>query len=222
MLSLKLLPAVFLAGFAVAQNTTSSSGSGSSSDNTVFDVSEVNLSQRGLLHSCLQACELYADFSGQWDGVINSSPIVPNCVAGMLQILPISKRVCAEYVLKAKFPRDKQMRGNCTCKNGTAPALAAYADTYASNECQARFAACRNQNPGSQTCIECGTLRADDVPASTSSASTAAATSSTGSAESAAPATTSGPPSSGGNVLMGAEMGVKGAVGLLAAMGLML
>ncbi|KAL8935448.1 MAG: hypothetical protein Q9216_005415 [Gyalolechia sp. 2 TL-2023] len=115
---------------------------------------------------------------------------------------------------------------SCICANGTSPDFAAYANTYESDVCQARFAACRTQNPGSQSCVECGTLRADDVPAGTSSSaapSTAAATSmaaetATGEAASA----TSGAPSSGGNILVSAEMGVKGAVGLLAAMGLVL
>lgn len=86
MLSLKLLSVVLLAALAVAQNTTSSSGSGSSTDNTDFDVNEVNLSERGLLHSRPQALELHSDSCGQWHGVINSAPIVPNCVAGMLQL----------------------------------------------------------------------------------------------------------------------------------------
>lgn len=86
MLSLKLLSAVLLAALAVAQNTTSSSGSDSSTDNTDFDVNEVNLSERGLLHSRPQALELHSDSCGQWHGVINSAPIVPNCVAGMLQL----------------------------------------------------------------------------------------------------------------------------------------
>ncbi|KAL8716546.1 MAG: hypothetical protein Q9225_006139 [Loekoesia sp. 1 TL-2023] len=115
---------------------------------------------------------------------------------------------------------------SCICNNGTSPALDAYANTFASDTCQARFAACRQQNPGSQSCVQCGTLKADDVPASTSSsaaASTVAATSSaSGSTTSATGAASSGSPSNGANVLVSAEMGVKGAVGLLAAMGLVL
>lgn len=115
---------------------------------------------------------------------------------------------------------------SCICNNGTSPDLGAYQNTYVSDICQARFAVCRTQNPGSQACVNCGTLKADDVPASTSSsaaASTAAATSmASGTATGGAATTTSGAPSSGGNMLVGAEMGVKGAVGLLAAMGLVL
>ncbi|KAL8728295.1 MAG: hypothetical protein Q9181_005387 [Wetmoreana brouardii] len=113
----------------------------------------------------------------------------------------------------------------CTCSNGTTPALGAYAETFVSDECQARFAACRQQNPGSDACIKCGMLKADDVPASTSSmaaASTAAATSTAaGGAASAAGAANPGQTSNAA-MLVGAEMGVKGAVGLLAAMGLVL
>lgn len=115
---------------------------------------------------------------------------------------------------------------SCICANGTSPDFAAYANTYESDVCQARFAACRTQHPGSEACIECGTLKADDVPASTSSsaaASTAAATSmASGNPTGEAASATSGAPSSGGNVLIAAEMGVKGAVGLLAAMGLVI
>lgn len=45
MLTLKLLFAAVMAGFVVAQNTNSSS----ESDNTNFDVNQINLSQRGML-----------------------------------------------------------------------------------------------------------------------------------------------------------------------------
>ncbi|KAL8638830.1 MAG: hypothetical protein Q9228_004049 [Teloschistes exilis] len=117
---------------------------------------------------------------------------------------------------------------SCTCANGTAPGLAYYANTWDSDVCAARFAACRTQNPGSDQCINCPTLKADTVQASTSSmaaASTAAATST--SAGSTATGAGAANPGTTGNaaapgVMVGAEIGVKGAVGLLAVMGLML
>ncbi|KAL8771651.1 MAG: hypothetical protein Q9194_004828 [Teloschistes cf. exilis] len=109
-----------------------------------------------------------------------------------------------------------------------APGLAYYANTWDSDVCAARFAACRTQNPGSDQCINCPTLKADTVQASTSSmaaASTAAATST--SAGSTATGAGAANPGTTGNaaapgVMVGAEIGVKGAVGLLAVMGLML
>ncbi|KAL8716285.1 MAG: hypothetical protein Q9220_000190 [cf. Caloplaca sp. 1 TL-2023] len=159
-----------MAGFVVAQNSTSSSSG--SSDNTIFDVNSIDLTERE--NNC------------------NANPI--------------------SYV--------------CTCANGTSPDLDAYANTFNSDECQARFAACRTQNPGSNACIQCGTLKADDVQpssSSTSASSTAAATSTGTSA--AGGATNTAAASTGGNTraIMGAEMGVKGLVAvLLGMMGLML
>ncbi|KAI4124908.1 MAG: hypothetical protein LQ338_004569 [Usnochroma carphineum] len=190
MLTLKLLFAAVMAGFVVAQNTNSSS----ESDNTNFDVNQINLSQR----------------------VAWCNDQTTNC-----------PKLCGGRT----FTTDNRCLANtntvsCLCANGTSPDLAAYANTFASDECQARFAACRQQNPGSQACIQCGTLKADDVPTSTSSmaaSSTGAATSSTsGSTTSPTGAASSGKAKSSGNVLMATEMGVKGVVGLLAAMGLVL
>lgn len=196
MLSIKLFFVALLAGFVAAQNTTSSSGS-SSPDNTNFDPN-TNVDQTARTQFCN-------------DQTTNC----PKLCGGM------------------KFTKDNRCVAmatsttySCICNNGTSPDLGAYANTYVSDICQARFAACRTQNPGSQACVTCGTLKAADVPASTSSmaaASTAAATSmASGTATGGAATTTSGAPSSGGNILVGAEMGVKGAVGLLAAMGLVL
>ncbi|KAL9043056.1 MAG: hypothetical protein Q9180_000136 [Flavoplaca navasiana] len=104
---------------------------------------------------------------------------------------------------------------------------AAYADTFVSQTCQARFAACRTQNPGSESCIECGTLRAADVPAATSSMpaaeSTGAAADATQSAAGGEATGAAGDSQSNahGPLIGGMEM-VKGAVGLIAAMGLVL
>ncbi|KAL8881074.1 MAG: hypothetical protein Q9198_001646, partial [Flavoplaca austrocitrina] len=116
---------------------------------------------------------------------------------------------------------------SCVCSNGTSPDLAAYADTFVSQTCQARFAACRTQNPGSESCIECGTLRAADVPAATSSMpaaeSTVAAADATESAAGGEATGSAGDSQSNahGPLIGGMEM-VKGAVGLIAAMGLVL
>ncbi|KAL8670493.1 MAG: hypothetical protein Q9168_004975 [Polycauliona sp. 1 TL-2023] len=112
---------------------------------------------------------------------------------------------------------------SCLCSNGTSPDLAAYADTFVSQTCQARFAACRTQNPGSDACVTCGTLKAADVPMSTSSmaaASTAAATSSGSGAKSTGAAANT--KSAAGAPLIGGMELVKGAVGLVAAMGFVL
>ncbi|KAL9602355.1 MAG: hypothetical protein Q9219_001921 [cf. Caloplaca sp. 3 TL-2023] len=196
MLSFKLLLAAVMAGFVAAQNTTSSSGSGSSSsDNTIFDENSVDRTTRT-----------------QW--CADQTTNCPKLCGGPKFF---KENRCVAMESSTTF--------SCLCSNGTSPDLEAYANTFPSDSCQARFAACRQQNPGSQSCIQCGTLKADDVPASTSSAaaaSTAAATSSASGTEPSATAATTGAPSSGGNILVGAEMGVKGAVGLLAAMGLML
>ncbi|KAL8902143.1 MAG: hypothetical protein Q9192_000126, partial [Flavoplaca navasiana] len=116
---------------------------------------------------------------------------------------------------------------SCVCSNGTSPDLAAYADTFVSQTCQARFAACRTQNPGSESCIECGTLRPADVPAATSSMpaaeSTGAAADATQSAAGGEATGAAGDSQSNahGPLIGGMEM-VKGAVGLVAAMGLVL
>ncbi|KAL8837581.1 MAG: hypothetical protein Q9170_002458 [Blastenia crenularia] len=192
MLSFKLLLAAVMAGLVVAQNTTSSSGSGS--DNTVFNVDVVDQTQRT-----------------QWCG--DQTTNCPKLCGGMKFT---KENRCVAMQSSTTY--------SCICTNGTSPDLAAYANTFVTDTCEARFAACRQQNPGSQACVQCPSQKADDVPASTSSssaASTAAATSS-GSTASATGATSSGAPSSGANILVSAEMGVKGAVGLLAAMGLVL
>ncbi|KAL8998707.1 MAG: hypothetical protein Q9169_002262 [Polycauliona sp. 2 TL-2023] len=119
---------------------------------------------------------------------------------------------------------DEPISYSCICTNGTSPDLAAYADTFVSETCQARFAACRTQNPGSEECIECGTLKATDVPMATSSMagaeSTAAATSSGAEAASTGAAADS-QSTAGGPLIGGMEM-IKGAVALVAAMGLVL
>ncbi|KAI4195495.1 MAG: hypothetical protein LQ346_003420 [Caloplaca aetnensis] len=214
-----------MAGFVVAQTTTSSStsasssGSSSSSDNTNFDVTNIDRTRRSKHIERLWIFKLHADHDEQLHGARTKPPIVPFCVAGKLQPpLPSDRMDDKNTTVGAMIM--------CTCQNGTAPALASYANTYVSDQCQERFAACRIQNPGSDACITCGTLKATDVPASTSSAaatSTAAATSSAeGSTTSPTGANSSGPPSSGGNILVNAEMGVKGLAALLAAMGLML
>ncbi|KAL8900448.1 MAG: hypothetical protein Q9207_005696 [Kuettlingeria erythrocarpa] len=206
MLSFKLLLAALMAGFVVAQTTTSSStsasssGSSSSSDNTNFQVTNIDRTRRtswckDQTTNCPVLCG-GAAFTKENSCIVNDQ----NTTVGATIM--------------------------CTCQNGTAPALASYANTYVSDQCQERFAACRIQNPGSDACITCGTLKATDVPASTSSASatsTAAATSSAeGSTTSPTGASSSGAPSSGGNILVNAEMGVKGVAALLAAVGLML
>ncbi|KAI4286192.1 MAG: hypothetical protein L6R38_000088 [Xanthoria sp. 2 TBL-2021] len=115
---------------------------------------------------------------------------------------------------------------SCVCTDGTSPDLAAYADTFVSKTCQARFRACREQNPGSEACIECGTRSAAEVPTSTSSMAAAASTAAADATSSAAGGAATGAAGdsqsqAGGPMIGGMEM-VKGAVGLVAAMGLVL
>ncbi|KAI4166179.1 MAG: hypothetical protein LQ342_000065, partial [Letrouitia transgressa] len=106
--------------------------------------------------------------------------------------------------------------------NGTAPYLVGYLNTFDNHVCQAAFAKCRVDNPGSQSCPKCGTLKATDVQPSTASTSAAASSTAAGTSggTAAAPAATSSPTNAA--MMIGAELGIKGAVGLLAAMGLML
>lgn len=112
----------------------------------------------------------------------------------------------------------------CVCANGTSPDLAAYANTFVSDTCQARFAACRTQNPGSDACIQCGTLKADSVPMSTSSMSAASSTAAATSSGTGGGATGAAGPSqsNAAEPLIGGMEMVKGAVGIVAAMGLVL
>ncbi|KAL8925092.1 MAG: hypothetical protein Q9172_002359 [Xanthocarpia lactea] len=181
-----------MAGFVAAQNSTS--GTSGNADNTVFNVNEVDRTQRAQwcndqLANCPRLC------GGR------SSTKENNCLAD-----PISY--------------------SCICTNGTSPDLAAYADTFVSQTCQARFAACRQQNPGSDACVTCGTLKPEDVPTSTSSvaaaSSTAAADATAAGAEAEATGAADSAPSNGAQTLMGGMDMVKGAVGLIAAMGLVL
>ncbi|KAL8653731.1 MAG: hypothetical protein Q9226_003726 [Calogaya cf. arnoldii] len=121
---------------------------------------------------------------------------------------------------------DEPISYSCVCNDGTKPDLAAYADTFESKTCQARFAACRTQNPGSEACIECGTKLASEVPTSTSSMAAAATTAAEDATSSAAGGEATGAAGSsqskaGGQMIGGMEM-VKGAVGLVAAMGFVL
>ncbi|KAL8865087.1 MAG: hypothetical protein Q9174_007078 [Haloplaca sp. 1 TL-2023] len=182
-----------MAGFAVAQNsTTGGSSTDQPNDNTDFDVSEVDLSIR--VSWCADQTTNCPKLCGGRDFTQDN-----RCVAG-----------------DTTNPEPY----TCLCTNGTEPALGAYANTFVSDQCQARFAACRTQNPGSTACVECGTLTPDDVPMSTSSMaaeSTAAATAA-GAEETAAPAESTG----GANAMVGAEMGVKGVVGVVAIVGLFL
>ncbi|KAL8914924.1 MAG: hypothetical protein Q9171_000551 [Xanthocarpia ochracea] len=165
-----------MAGFVAAQNSTS--GTSGNTDNTVFNVNEVDRTQRGKLRYIYLFVEL--------------DPISYSCI----------------------------------CTNGTSPDLAAYADTFVSQTCQARFAACRQQNPGSDACVTCGTLQPEDVPMSTSSmaaaSSTAAADATSAEAGAEATGAADSSPSNAAQTLMGPMDMVKGAVGLIAAMGLVL
>ncbi|KAL9027418.1 MAG: hypothetical protein Q9196_004049 [Gyalolechia fulgens] len=232
MLSLKLIFAALMAGFVAAQNSTTNSGSGSNPDNTNFNPNtDVDRTQR------TQWC---ADQTTNCPKLCGGMKFTKEnrCVA--VRILP--PFVDSLYLPSPRSPHQGPFRMtggetnpsflqmeastdySCVCSNNTSPDFAAYANTYESDVCQARFAACRTQNPGSENCVQCGTLKADDVPASTSSsaaASTAAATSMASGTSEAAPTASAGTPN-GGNILLNAEMGVKGAAGLLAAMGLIL
>ncbi|KAL8814882.1 MAG: hypothetical protein Q9223_005932 [Gallowayella weberi] len=197
MLSFKLLLAALTAGLVVAQNSTT--GSSGNTDNTIFNVNEIDRTQRAFTKE-------------------------NRCIAVSLPLpLPAyfaPKPFSTRYLLTTyKDP----ISYVCQCSNGTSPDLAAYANTFVSDTCQARFKACRDQNPGSDLCVKCGTLKADDVPKSTSSssaASTAAATSS-GTGGGATGAAGPSQKNAAEPMIGGMEM-VKGAVGIVAAMGLVL
>lgn len=101
----------------------------------------------------------------------------------------------------------------CTCANGTGPAdIDQYQDTLPNHICQATFAQCRTANPGSDSCITCGTLKPSDVEAIPVSTSSAAASSSA----TAAATTPAASPSAMTTGTNGARK-VEGAVGGLAA-----
>ncbi|KAL8768657.1 MAG: hypothetical protein Q9209_005216 [Squamulea sp. 1 TL-2023] len=187
MLSIKFLFAAIMAGFVVAQNSTS--GTSGNTDNTIFDVNMVDRTRR------VQWCNDQRTNCPKLCGGEN------NCEGD-----PVSY--------------------SCICTNGTSPDLAAYADTFVSQTCQARFAACRQQNPGSDSCITCGTLKADNVPMSTSSmaaASSTAAADATSSGAGGAATGSAGPSqSNAAEPLVGGMEILKGAVGLVAVVGLVL
>ncbi|CAL8578134.1 hypothetical protein XPA_003936 [Xanthoria parietina] len=192
MLSIKLLCAAILANFVAAQNSTS--GTSGNTDNTVFDVNTVDRTTRA-----------------QWCNDQRTN--CPKLCGG--QMSTKENNCFAEPISYS-----------CVCTNGTSPDLAAYADTFVSQTCQARFAACRQQNPGSEACITCGTLSAADVPMATSSMAAAASTAAADATSSAAGGAATGAAGdsqskAGGPMIGGMEM-VKGAVGLVAAMGLVL
>ncbi|KAI4246802.1 MAG: hypothetical protein L6R40_001831 [Gallowayella cf. fulva] len=190
MLSFKLLLAALMAGFVAAQNSTS--GTSGSTDNTIFDVNNVDTTSR------VQWCN---------DQYTN----------------------CPKLCGGPKFTKENRCIADpisytCVCANGTSPDLAAYANTFVSDTCQARFAACRTQNPGSDACIQCGTLKADSVPMSTSSMSAASSTAAATSSGTGGGATGAAGPSqsNAAEPLIGGMEMVKGAVGIVAAMGLVL
>ncbi|KAL8732892.1 MAG: hypothetical protein Q9166_002493 [cf. Caloplaca sp. 2 TL-2023] len=222
MLFFKLFFAALLAGFVAAQNSTSGS-----SDNTIFDVNNVDQTSR------VQWCNDQTTNCPKLCGGMKFTK-ENRCIAVSFLFLPSPSPSLgprrdspSSSVQPTNQPPSLQepISYTCQCTNGTSPNLAAYANTFESDVCQARFAACRTQNPGSDACIQCGTLKADDVPASTSSmaaaSSTVAAATSSGTGGAATGAT--GPSQSGAAApLIGGMEMLQGAVGIVAAMGLVL
>ncbi|CAD6571887.1 MAG: hypothetical protein ASARMPRED_004900 [Alectoria sarmentosa] len=108
----------------------------------------------------------------------------------------------------------------CTCANGSSPPnIGEYQGTLPNFICEATFAQCRIANPGSEACKTCGTLMPSDVPAITSSTSSAAATSATSTATTSSASTTASSNSKSGAGRVEAVGGViGGALGLAAVM----
>lgn len=112
----------------------------------------------------------------------------------------------------------------CTClPDGDTPdKIEQYVGTVPNSACLAQFKDCRLKNPGSKNCPVCGTLQPSDVaavvPSSTAASSSA---SSTSSPSVTAASTTPSASSTGAAVRMGAEVGGV-AVGLAAALGMLL
>ncbi|KAL8799545.1 MAG: hypothetical protein Q9182_005820 [Xanthomendoza sp. 2 TL-2023] len=189
MLSFKLLLVALTAGLVAAQNSTT--GSSGNTDNTIFNVNEIDRTQRA-----------------QW-----CNDQTTNC-----------PKLCGG----PKFTKENRCIAEpisyvCQCTNGTSPDLAAYANTFVSDTCQARFKACRDQNPGSDLCVKCGTLKADDVAMSTSASSAASTASATSSGTGGGATGATGPSqSNAAEPMIGGMDMVKGAVGIVAAMGLVL
>ncbi|KAL2046329.1 hypothetical protein N7G274_001776 [Stereocaulon virgatum] len=108
---------------------------------------------------------------------------------------------------------------NCTCTNGTGPSnIDQYSDTLPNSICNQVFANCVKANPNSSNqCVKCGTLKASDVPAGTSSTSSSAV--STTATASSAPASSGKP-----NHAVGQKEGRIGGVaaGVIAAAALVL
>ena len=89
MLSFKLLVAALMAGFVMAENTTSSSGSGSSSpDNTIFNVDQVDQTTRSKHLYGSIASDIHTNACAQLNGAVTKRQIAPSCVAGECQQHP--------------------------------------------------------------------------------------------------------------------------------------
>lgn len=117
-----------------------------------------------------------------------------------------------------RFSTQQTLTYECLCRNGSEPAdIDQYLDTLPNHICQATFAQCREDNPGSDSCVECGTLRADDVPMAVASSSAASSTSMASATEAAEPAaaTEEGAASHGRSIIGGAAIGVAGLMGAL-------
>lgn len=111
----------------------------------------------------------------------------------------------------------------CACNNGSSPPpdIAQYFNTIPNQVCNAEFAQCRIDNPGSQSCKTCGTLDPKKIPAGVKSTSSSSASSTQASSTSAAPATTTSASTQGNNAARG-KMDVGAVLGALAAAGALL
>ncbi|MCJ1471361.1 hypothetical protein MMC07_010009 [Pseudocyphellaria aurata] len=106
----------------------------------------------------------------------------------------------------------------CACNNGSSPPpdIAQYLNTVPNFACNARFAQCRKDTPGSQSCKTCGTLDPMKIPAAVSSTSSASSTQA--SSTSAAPAATTSASAQGNNAARW-QMDAGAVLGALAAAG---
>lgn len=109
----------------------------------------------------------------------------------------------------------------CVCGDDKTPdKIDQYIGSIPNSICIATFAYCRQQHPGSDSCVECGKLVPSQV-AKAAASSTSSSSSSSTSAPSVTSAATSPTPTKGAAVKLGGEIGGV-AMGVAAAVGMFL
>lgn len=157
----------------------------------------------------------FVDINRKAQWCISQQNVCPDLCGGM------------KFVQQNKCDNREITEYQCICANGTAPAnIHQYVGSVPNFICVATFEQCRRENPGSQNCPVCGTLKPDDVPegvvsSSTSVSATATATA-TGTAVAADGASTASPTPNGAAAWTGHGSGMGGlAMGAVMALGLL-